>query len=94
LRDHSGHDALNAPEVEGREREHELRRAAEESRREHGHGQNHGGHVGHAEVYRRRFWINLILALPVVVYSEMIQDWFGFTPPQFPGDWSRRRSAH
>jgi P-type Cu2+ transporter len=37
-------------------------------------------------VYRRRFWITLILAVPVVVYSEMIQDWFGFTAPQFPGD--------
>jgi cation transport ATPase len=37
-------------------------------------------------VYRRRFWITLILAVPVVVYSEMIQYWFGFTAPQFPGD--------
>ena len=45
----------------------------------------HAGHEGHAEVYRRRFWVNLILALPVVVYSESIQDWLGFTPPDFPG---------
>ena len=52
----------------------------------HGHDQDHGGHAGHADVYRRRFWITLILAVPVVVYSEMIQDWFGFTAPQFPGD--------
>jgi len=37
-------------------------------------------------VYRRRFWISLILAGPVVAYSDMIQDWFGFTAPQFPGD--------
>ena len=52
----------------------------------HGHGHGHGDHAGHAAVYRRRFWITLILALPVVVYSDMIQDWFGFTAPQFPGD--------
>jgi Cu2+-exporting ATPase len=52
----------------------------------HGHEHGHGGHAGHADVYRRRFWITLILAVPVVVYSEMIQDWFGFTAPQFPGD--------
>ena len=37
-------------------------------------------------MYRRRFWISLILAGPVVAYSDMIQDWFGFTAPQFPGD--------
>jgi Cu2+-exporting ATPase len=52
----------------------------------HGHAHGHAGHAGHAEVYRRRFWITLILAVPVVVYSEMIQDWFGFTAPEFPGD--------
>jgi Cu2+-exporting ATPase len=49
-------------------------------------GHARGGHAGHADVYRRRFWITLILAVPVVVYSETIQDWFGFTAPQFPGD--------
>ena len=51
-----------------------------------GHGHEHLRHVGHADVYRRRFWITLILAVPVVVYSEMIQDWFAFTAPQFRGD--------
>jgi Cu2+-exporting ATPase len=52
----------------------------------HEHHQHGHDHEGHADVYRRRFWINLILALPVVVYSETIQDWFGYTPPEFPGD--------
>jgi P-type Cu2+ transporter len=37
-------------------------------------------------VYRRRFWINLLLSVPVVVFSETIQDWFGFTLPGFRGD--------
>ncbi len=53
---------------------------------EHGHGHDGHAHADHAEIYRRRFWINLILAVPVVVYSETVQDWFGFTAPQFPGD--------
>ena len=48
-------------------------------------GHAHGWHAGHEDVYRRRFWINLLLAAPVVVYSESIQDWLGFTPPEFPG---------
>ena len=51
-----------------------------------GHGQEHAAHAGHADVYRRRFWITLILAIPVVAYSDMIQGWFGYTAPQFPGD--------
>jgi P-type Cu2+ transporter len=86
LRDQAGHDELDLPNVQGREREHELRQAAEQTSQEQGHGHDHGGHAGHAEVYRRRFWINLILAVPVVIYSDTIQDWFGFTPPQFPGE--------
>ena len=49
------------------------------------HGHGHHDHGSHAEMFRRLFWINLILALPVVFYSPMIQDWFGYTAPHFPG---------
>jgi P-type Cu2+ transporter len=45
----------------------------------------HGGHGDHAAQFRDRFWWSLVLTLPVVVYSEMVQEWLGFTPPQFPG---------
>ncbi len=52
----------------------------------HGHEHHHGnGHAGHAELFRRKFWISLILSVPVVFYSEMIQDWFGYSAPSFPG---------
>jgi Cu2+-exporting ATPase len=36
-------------------------------------------------MFRDRFWLSLLLTLPVVFYSEMIQDWFGYTAPTFPG---------
>jgi Cu2+-exporting ATPase len=49
-----------------------------------GHGA-HGGHGDHAAQFRDRFWWSLALTVPVVVYSEMVQEWLGFTPPQFPG---------
>jgi P-type Cu2+ transporter len=49
-----------------------------------GHGQ-HGGHGDHAAQFRDRFWLSLALTIPVIVYSEMVQEWLGFTPPQFPG---------
>src|SRR5215218_8483717 len=42
-------------------------------------------HTGHTALFRRLFWINLVLALPVVIYSPMIQDWFGYSAPHFPG---------
>jgi Cu2+-exporting ATPase len=45
----------------------------------------HGGHSGHADVFRRRFWISLILAIPVVLYSEMVMELFDWEPPGFWG---------
>jgi P-type Cu2+ transporter len=58
-----------------------------------GHGQRgghqapggHAGHGDHAAQFRDRFWLSLALTVPVVAYSEMVQEWLGFTPPQFPG---------
>ncbi len=44
---------------------------------------NHAGHDKHAghdpEVFRRLFWWNLLLAVPVLVFSAQVQDWFGYT---------------
>jgi P-type Cu2+ transporter len=43
------------------------------------------GHHDHAAQFRDRFWLSLALSLPVIGYSEMVQEWLGFTPPDFPG---------
>jgi P-type Cu2+ transporter len=45
----------------------------------------HGGHGDHAKQFRDRFWVSLALTLPVIAYSEMVQEWLRFTPPRFPG---------
>lgn len=48
----------------------------------------HGAHVdhtGHEEMFRTRFWVSLVLSIPVLLYSPMIQEWFGFAMPEFPG---------
>ena len=45
----------------------------------------HADHTGHEAMFRRRFWICLALSIPVIYYSPMIQEWFGFTPPAFTG---------
>ena len=45
-----------------------------------------GPHVGHdAETFRRRFWVCLVLTLPILAYSELIRSALGYTPPAFPG---------
>lgn len=59
----------------------------------HAHHQHTGGnapahdkHAGHhTEDFLKRFWICLILTIPVLLLSEMIQHWFGFHIT-FPGD--------
>ena len=55
------------------------------------HGAEHGAHIdhaGHEQMFRRRFWVSLILSVPVLLYSPMLQEWLGFTMPAFPGsDW-------
>ncbi|MPY98447.1 MAG: heavy metal translocating P-type ATPase [Actinophytocola sp.] len=55
-----------------------------------GHGAGHDGghdkHEGHSPaMFRDRFWLSLLLTLPVVFYADMIQEWFGYTAPTFPG---------
>lgn len=48
----------------------------------------HGSHVdhsGHELLFRKRFWVCLGLTIPVLLYSPMLQMWFGFTIPQFSG---------
>jgi P-type Cu2+ transporter len=45
-----------------------------------GHG-DHGGHGDHVEEFRHLFWRNLVLAIPVVVFSQMFSDLLGYTLP-------------
>ncbi len=53
-----------------------------------GHDEEHKGHAdhtGHEEMFRRRFWVSLVLSIPVLIYSPSVQDWLNFTAPPFPG---------
>lgn len=45
-----------------------------------------GGHEGHGnhhqhmiQDFKKRFWVSLILTIPVLLFSDMIQDWLGFS---------------
>ncbi len=50
---------------------------------EHQSGPSH-----HEKMFRRKFWISLLLSLPVLIFSETIQGWLGYTLPDFSlADW-------
>jgi Cu2+-exporting ATPase len=36
-------------------------------------------------MFRDKFWLSLILTLPVLFWSTDVQRWFGYTAPSFPG---------
>lgn len=60
----------------------------EHSHHEHQHNehQEHDKHAGHSvAMFKDKFWLSLALTIPVLAYSEMIQNWLNFTPPTFPG---------
>ncbi|WP_373190169.1 copper-translocating P-type ATPase [Halolamina sp.] len=42
-------------------------------------------HEGHEQMFRRRFFVSTLLSIPVLLYSEMLQEWLGFSVPVFPG---------
>lgn len=50
-----------------------------------GHG-GHDKHAGHSvSMFRDKFWLSLALSLPIIFFSEMIQEWFGYSAPEFTG---------
>ncbi len=52
---------------------------------EHAGHDRHAGHGAHGEMFRRRFWVSLILSVPVVVFSHMVAELFGYHLPDVPG---------
>jgi P-type Cu2+ transporter len=59
--------------------------AAQSEHGGHGGAAGHVDHTGHEIMFRNRFWVCLLLSIPVLLYSPMLQMWFGFEMPTFPG---------
>lgn len=52
-----------------------------------GHEGGHDKHAGHdPEAFRRLFWLSLVLTVPTVAFSQMVQDWFGYSLDAVPGN--------
>ncbi|XAN09389.1 heavy metal translocating P-type ATPase [Ammonicoccus fulvus] len=46
----------------------------------------HGEHAGHSTaMFKNKFWLSLVLSVPVVVFSPMVGHLLGYQLPQFPG---------
>ena len=72
MQDHSAHNAHGGHPMQGATAmDHE------------GHAGHGTDHTGHEQMFRVRFWWSLLLSIPVLLYSGMIQMWLGFTPPAF-----------
>ena len=67
---------------------HDMHAHGGHAAQEMGKESEHAGHVdhsGHEDLFRRRFWVSLLLSLPVLLYTPMLQMWFGFRLPNFAG---------
>ncbi len=96
--DHSQHEQ-NPPAPSGGHEGHERPPQRNQSNPDphgnhNGHGQQpthaeHAGHDKHAghspEIFKRRFFICLVLTLPVLYFAPMFQDWFNYKAIQFSG---------
>ncbi|MFC4439824.1 MULTISPECIES: heavy metal translocating P-type ATPase [Natrialbaceae] len=54
----------------------------------HDRERDHGAHVDHSDhegMFRKRFFACLALSLPVLYYSPMLQEWFGYAAVTVPG---------
>ena len=85
--DHHGHEHADHPKggtdgsagAETGMREHgQADHAAHDMHEGHRPGEHagHDEHAGHSvAMFRDRFWLSLLLTIPVLVWSEMVQEW-------------------
>ncbi len=78
--DHAAH-GHHAPAVDHGKHTGHANHAAPEQHT--GHDKHEGHDLG---MFQRRFWICLILSVPVLYFSEMFQEWFNYSAPSFTGD--------
>ena len=78
---HAGHEMNKKEMGMGGHADHNM------SMDHNGH-EGHGAHVdhsGHEQMFRRKFWVSLILSVPVLLFSQGFQTLLGFSMPVFPG---------
>ncbi len=88
------HDHPQHHDTEGREEQEMLQRESHVRPEGHEAHGGHGGHEGHESHhahmvadFRRRFWVSIVLTVPVLILDPMIQHFLGLRDTlRFPGD--------
>ena len=80
---HTGHD-MAEHSMHNMPMDHASHKA-EGGHTEHDEHAQHADHTGHEQMFRNRFWGSLILSIPVLIFTAMIQEWLGFRLPTFTG---------
>lgn len=89
MTEHEHHDHGSAVVTDEQHDVHVEHNHAEHGHAAHDHRHGDHGHHGHGDhiaMFRTRFWWTLLLTVPIVYFSHMIQDWFGYMAPHFTGD--------
>jgi hypothetical protein len=91
------HTTMNATSPEPHDHHHAMSHAPDMSDKGHeqrgttghaGHGEPgaHDRHAGHSvAMFRDKFWITLLLSIPTLLWSGMVQHMLGFSAPTFRG---------
>ncbi|NOZ61026.1 MAG: heavy metal translocating P-type ATPase, partial [Calditrichaeota bacterium] len=85
---HEGHEKHKAEPHKHEAHVHKEKKAKHvHAEHEHqGHEDEHHDHHLMMEIdMRRRFWVSLLITIPVLILSPTIQKWFGFSLPEFAG---------
>jgi P-type Cu2+ transporter len=81
--DHQHHEGSTPGQVEHSHARHEAHpvQAANEHR-----AHDHDKHAGHSpDMFRHRFWLSVVLTLPILYFDQHFQAWFGYQAITFPG---------
>lgn len=78
---HAGHDGHTGQDA------HEEHDHGGHDHGAHDHGaHDHSAHAGHdPAIFRRKFWLTLVLTIPTLVFSHGLQEILGLGGPRFPG---------
>ncbi len=83
--DHDHHDHKAQTAHQGADHDAHERSGGSKGNKGHEGHKKHVDHSGHEQMFRTRFWWSLVLSIPVLVFSPMLQRLLNFTAPVFAG---------
>ncbi|MDY7021072.1 MAG: copper-translocating P-type ATPase [Cyanobacteriota bacterium] len=65
---------------------HHSQSEGENNHQNHSSHEGHGKHAGHNPgMFKQRFFVSLVLTLPILYFSAQLQSWLGYEAISFPG---------